>query len=143
MSFIFSERVIKPPLLIGKSPEDPFYVRPGENLTVTAKYAMFGTYHIKLLKHVHNYQTDTNETNILKELDVPRKIVRVFRKSANGGGREYLIKYYFRNITEADLGNYSIIVGDLLDFDPYTFQIAWEKPGLWLSFKITLQFLCF
>ena len=142
MSFLFSEHVIKPPLLIGESPEDPFYVLPGENLTVIAKFAMFGTYHIKLLKHVHNYQTDMNDTKKFKELNVPREIVPVLRKTY-GGGRVFLITYHFRNITESDLGFYSIMVGDIGHFDLYRFQIAWQKAGLWLSFKITSQFLSF
>ena len=142
MSFLFSEQVIKPPFFIGKSPEDPFYVLPGENLTVPAKFATFGTYHIMLLKHAHNYQTDMNDTIKFKELNVPREIVPEDRKTY-GGGRVYSIKYHFRNITESDLGFCSIMVGDTEHFDYYTFQIAWEKTGLWLSFKITSQFLSF
>ena len=142
MSFLFSEQAKKPPFFIEKSPEDPFYVLPGENLTVIAKFAIFGTYHIMLLKHVHNYQTDMNDTIKFKELNVPREIVTVGRKRY-GGGSVNSIKYHFRNITESDLGLYSIMVGDTEHFDYYTFQIAWKKTGLWLSFKITSQFLSF
>ena len=137
MSFLFSEQVIKPPVFIGESPKGPFYVLPGGNLTVIADFAMFGTHHIKLLKHLYNDQTDMNETENLKELNIPREIVPVLRKRTNSYTRQYLIKYYFSNITEADLGFYSIVVGDRYNFDNYTFQIAWEKPGLWHSFTVS------
>ena len=127
--------------MFGESPVEPFYVLPGENLTVIANVVMFGTTHIQLLKHVYNNQTDKNVTEPFEVLNIQREDVPVIREATNGGAKEYLMKYYFINITEADLGVYSIMAGNRLGFNTYDFEIAWQEPGLWHSFKITPQFL--
>ena len=141
MSFLFLEQVEVVPMFIGESPVEPFYVLPGENLTVIANVVMFDTTHIQLLKHVYNNQTDKNVTEPFKVLNIQREDVPVIREATNGGAKEYLMKYYFINITEADLGVYSIMAGNRLGFNTYDFEIAWQEPGLWHSFKITPQFL--
>ena len=130
MTFLFSEQVRKVPIFTEEDPVEPFYVLPGENLTVTAGVLRFGTDHIELLKHIYNNQSDVNVTKSFKVLNIHREDVPVFREEMNGGARKYLINYYFNNITEADLGFYSIMVGDRRGFSHYNFQIDWQKPGL-------------
>ena len=143
MTFLFSEQVKKIPIFIEEDPLEPFYVLPGENLTVTARVLRFGTDHFELLKHIYNNQSNVNVTKSFKVLNIHREDVPVFREEMNGGAREYSINYYFNNITEADLGFYSIMAGDTRGFSHYNFQIDWQKPGLWHSFKITPQFRSF
>lgn len=130
MSFLFSEQVKEAPVFIGGGPLEPFLVLPGENLTVIANVVMFGTTHIQLLKHVNSNQIDKNVTELFKVLNIRREDVPVAREGSNGGAKEYLMKYYFINITDADLGFYSIMAGNRLGFNTYDFEIAWQEPGL-------------